>query len=114
MVTIPNPSTLPSGTFGAFRPEAPKKSLLPYLAAVIVILLLGAAYFFFFYLNVSLFAPLSFPPAPALTSLEQKVGRLPNFPFEIFDSPFYKSLKIYGKVPVVADQLGRTNPFIPY
>ena len=113
MITIPTPSG-PSGTFGAFRPEAPKKSYLSYVIAVIVILFLGAVYYFFFYRDVSLFEALSFPPAPLLTSLEQKVSRLPRFSFEIFDSPFYKSLKIYGKIPVTADSLGRINPFVPY
>ena len=43
-----------------------------------------------------------------------KVGKISNLPLQVIDSPFYKSLKIYGALPIIADSLGRTNPFIPY
>lgn len=114
MVTIPTP---PSGTFGSYRAAPrPKKPLSPYLIIIgVAILILAAGYYFFFYRGISLFleAP-ALLPAPALTSLEVKVSQLPSFSFSIIDSPFYKSLRVYGALPVIADSLGRTNPFIPY
>jgi hypothetical protein len=114
MITIPTP---PSGTFGSYKvAPRPKKPLSPYLIIIgVAILILAAGYYFFFYqgIGLSLEAP-ALLPAPPLTSLEVKVSQLPSFSFSIIDSPFYNSLKIYGALPIVADSLGRTNPFIPY
>lgn len=114
MVTIPTP---PSGTFGSYKvAPRPKKPLSPYLIIIgVAILILAAGYYFFFYQGISLFleAP-ALLPAPALTSLEVKVSQLPSFSFSIIDSPFYKSLRVYGALPIIADSLGRTNPFVPY
>jgi len=114
MVTIPTP---PLGTFGSYKvAPRPKKPFSSYLIIVgVVILILAAGYYFFFYqgISLSLEAPVLLP-APPLTSLEVKVSQLPSFSFSIIDSPFYKSLKIYGALPIVVDSLGRTNPFIPY
>ncbi len=114
MVTIPTP---PSGTFGSYKvAPRPQKPLTPSLIFIsVAILILAASYYFFFYrgIDLSLEVP-TLLPAPPLTSLEVKVGQLPSFSFGIIDSPFYKSLKIYGALPVVADSLGRMNPFIPY
>lgn len=113
MITVQTP---PSGTFGAFRPQAPKeKSYIPYLIVIFLILILAAGYYFFFNQGVSL--SLKSPileTAPPLTALEMRVIGLPNFSFDVTQGDFYKSLKVYGSVPVVADSLGRTNPFIPY
>lgn len=105
----------PSGTFGAFRPVRPKKSALPYLVAFAAVLILAAGYYFFIYQGVgfSLVTPVITGASP-LTPTEVKVVQLPRFSFDIFDSPFYKSLKSYGALPIVADSLGRVNPFIPY
>ena len=114
MVTIGTSPTPPFGTFGPFKPKALKKSYAPYLIGLAVVLILGAGYYFIFYQGINLFAATAFPPAPPLSPLEVKVSKLPAFSFEVFDSPFYKSLKVYGSVPVVADSLGRDNPFIPY
>ena len=114
MVNIP--STMSSGTFGAFRPPAPpKKSFMSYLIGLLAILVLGAGVYFFFYkgVDLSLGAPV-LPPAPLLNSLESKIGKLSGFSFDVFDGDFYKSLKVYGRLPVIADSLGRVNPFIPY
>ncbi len=112
MITIPTP---PSGTFGSYRVAPPKKSILPYLIAVVVAVILAAGYYFFFYKDVDLFLELPvLTPAPPLTALETKLVRIPKFSLEVVDSAFYKSLKIYGTFPVVADSLGRANPFIPY
>ncbi len=114
MITIPTP---PSGTFGSYKATPrPKKPLSPYLIIIgVAILILAAGYYFFFYqgISLSLEAPVLLP-APPLTSLEVKVSQLPSFSFNIIDSPFYKSLKVYGALPIVVDSLGRTNPFIPY
>ena len=113
MITVQTP---PSGTFGAFRPQAPKeKSYIPYLVAIFAVVILAAGYYFFFNQGVglSLEKPV-LETAPPLTVLEMKVIKLPNFSFGVIDSDFYKSLKVYGSVPVVADSLGRVNPFIPY
>ena len=114
MVTIPTP---PSGTFGSYKvAPRPKKPLSPYLIIIgVAILILAAGYYFFFYqgISLSLEAPALLPAAP-LTSLEVKVSQLPGFSFSVIDSPFYKSFKIYGALPIVADSLGRTNPFVPY
>lgn len=113
MITIPTP---PSGTFGAFKPQTPKeKPYLSYLVVAAIIALLGSGYYFFFYKGVglSLQKPV-LQPAPPLNDLETKIIKLQNFSFEVIDSPFYKSLKSYGAVPVTADSLGRLNPFIPY
>lgn len=112
MITIPTP---PSGTFGSYRAAPPKKSAWPYLIIVAAAIVLTAGYYFFFYKNIdlSLNAPI-IAPAPPLTPLEEKVIKISNFSLEVIDSTFYKSLKIYGTLPVVADSLGRDNPFIPY
>ena len=114
MITIPQP---PSGTFGSYKVAGrQKKSTSPYLIIIgITVLILAAGYYFFFYqgIGLSLGAPV-FQPAPPLSSLEVKVSQLPNFSLGIMDSSFYKSRKMYGALPVVADSLGRTNPFIPY
>lgn len=112
MITIPTP---PSGTFGSYKVAPPKKSIWPYLIAVAAAIILAAGYYFFFYKNISLSlnAPAVAPPPP-LTPLEEKLIKIPKFSFEAMDSSFYKSLKIYGNLPVVADSLGRDNPFIPY
>ncbi|MBI2446399.1 MAG: hypothetical protein HYV51_01080 [Parcubacteria group bacterium] len=115
MVNI-SPTLPPSGTFGAFKPQAPqKRSLLPYLVIGAVILILAAGYYFFIYQGIgfSLATPV-IPGASPLTSIEIKVAQLPSFQFNVFNSSLYKSLKSYGALPVVADSLGRTNPFIPY
>ena len=114
MINIP--STISSGTFGAFKPPAhPKKSFLPYLIVLLAILVFGAGAYFFFYegVGLSLEAPI-LSSAPPLNSLESKVGKLSGFSFDVFDGDFYKSLKVYGKLPIGADLLGRANPFIPY
>lgn len=104
------------GTFGAFKPPASsKKSYLPYLVVLFAILVLGAGAYFFFYKGVglSLEAPV-FSPAPPLKPLELKVSGLSKFSFDVLDGDLYKSLKVYGQLPIVADSLGRVNPFIPY
>ena len=114
MVTIPTP---PSGTFGSYKAAPqPKKSFSPYLIIIgVAILILAAGYYFFFYQGIGLSSEASaLSPASALTPLEIKVSQLPSFSFNVIDSSFYKSLKICGVLPVVADSLGRTNPFIPY
>lgn len=113
MITVQNS---PSGTFGNFKPQVPKeKSYIPYLIVIFAILILVAGYYFFFNQGVSLSLKSQvLETAPPLTALEMKVIRLPNFSFSVVDSDFYKSLKVYGSVPVVADSLGRVNPFIPY
>lgn len=106
----------PSGTFGAFKPPKPqKKSFLPYLVIVAVVLALAAGYYLFKYrgVNFSFVAPV-LPVASSLTSTEIKVGQLPYFNFDVFDSSFYRELKNYGALPIVADQLGRVNPFVPF
>ncbi len=112
MITIP---TQPSGTFGSYKVAPPQKSAWPYLIIVAVAVILAAGYYFFFYKNIglSLESPV-IAPAPPLTLLEEKLIKIPKFSLEVMDSAFYKSLKIYGVLPVVADSLGRTNPFIPY
>jgi len=112
MITIPTPS---SGTFGSYKVAPPQKSIWPYLIIVAAVAVLAAGYYFFFYKNIdlSLETP-SIAPAPPLTSLEIKLIKIPELSLGVFDSDFYKSLKIYGTLPVVADSLGRTNPFIPY
>ena len=115
MVNI-SPTLPPSGTFGAFRPQVrPKKSSLSYLAIFAVILILAAGYYFFIYkgASFSLVNPV-IPGSPALTSNEVKVAQMPRFSFDVFDDSFFKSLKSYGALPIKADSLGRTNPFIPY
>jgi hypothetical protein len=112
MITIPTP---PSGTFGSYKVAPSKKSIWPYLIVVAVAIVLAASYYFFFYKNISL--SLNMPiiaPAPPLTALEAKLIKIPKFSLEVIDGAFYKSLKIYGTLPVVADSLGRDNPFIPY
>ena len=112
MITIPTP---PSGTFGSYKVAPPKKSIWPYLIVVAAVAVLAAGYYFFFYKNINLFLETpGITPAPPLTSLEIKLINMPELSLEVMDSAFYKSLKIYGTLPVVADSLGRTNPFIPY
>ena len=114
MITIPTP---PLDTFGSYKAAPrPKKSLPPYLIIIgLAILILAAGYYFFFYQGIGLSLKVSvLSPAPPLTALETKVSQLPNFSFGVLDSSFYKSLKIYGALPITADLLGRTNPFIPY
>ena len=110
-------SNLPSsGTFGAFRPPVrSKKSFLPYLIAFTVVLILAAGYYFFIYreINFSLVTQV-IPGAAPLTPIEAKVIQLPRFSFDVFDTTLYKSLRSYGGLPIVADSLGRVNPFIPY
>ena len=115
MVNI-SPTLPPSGTFGAFKPQAPqKRSFLPYLFIGAAILILAAGYYFFPYQGIgfSLAAPI-IPGASPLTTIEVKVVQLSRFQFDVFDGSFYKSLKSYGALPVVADSLGRVNPFVPY
>lgn len=115
MVNI-SPTLPPSGTFGAFRPPAPRrKYALPYLVIGVIILILAAGYYFFIYQGIgfSLVTPV-IPGASPLTPIEIKVAQLPRFSFDVFNNPLYKSLKSYGALPVVADSLGRVNPFIPY
>jgi len=112
MITIPTP---PSGTFGSYKITPPKKSIWPYLIIVAVVVILAAGYYFFFYqgIGMSLETP-TIAPAPPLTALETKLVKMPKFSLEVLDGAFYKSLKVYGTLPVIADLLGRANPFIPY
>ena len=114
MVNIPS-NLPPSGTFGAFRPPAQKKSYLPHLVIFAAVLILAVGYYFFIYqgIGASLVAPVVQVAVP-LTPTEIKVVELPRFSFDVFDGPSYKSLKSYGALPIVADSLGRINPFIPY
>lgn len=103
-------------TFGALKPSTlPEKSFWPYIVVLATILILGAAGYFFFYkgVGISLTAP-DLTPAPPLTVLESRIIMLPAFSFEFFDGDFYKSLKVYGTLPIVVDSLGRSNPFVPY
>ena len=112
MITIP---TSPSGTFGSYKVAPPKKSIWPYLIVVAAAVVLAAGYYFLFYKNINLPSEAAgITPAPPLTSLEIKLVKIPKLSLEVLDSAFYKSLKIYGTLPVVADSLGRANPFIPY
>lgn len=113
MITLQNHSP---GTFGTFKAQVQKeKSYFPYLFAVVAIVILVAGYYFFFTrgVNLSLKSPVLEIAIP-LTDLEMKVMNAPNFSFDVIESDFYKSLKVYGALPVVADSLGRVNPFIPY
>ena len=88
MITIP--TLPPSGTFGAFKSQAPKeKPYLLYLVVATIIIILGTSYYFLFYTDISF--SLQKPALKAATPLRS-----------------------YGAVPVVADLLGRQNPFIPY
>lgn len=97
-------------------PQSPKSDP-PYLiiAGVIMAVIVAAGFYFFFYRGAkfSFAVPIIAPP-PSLSPLEAKVGKISNLPLQVIDSPFYKSLKIYGSLPIVADSLGRANPFIPY
>lgn len=112
MINIPQTS---SGTFGAFRPQEPKKSFLPYLAGLFFLLILASGYYFFFYQGLGFsFGRPNLPPPPSLTPLDKKIIKIQDLQVDLFDGSFYKSLKIYGALPIVADSLGRTNPFIPY
>ena len=114
MITIPTP---PSGTFGSYRAAPPKKNFWSYLIVVAIAVILAAGiYYFFFYKDIGLFSetPSAIAPAPPLTALEIKLIKIPGFSLEVMNSAFYKSLKIYGNLPVIADSLGRANPFIPY
>lgn len=81
--------------------------------AFVVVLAAGVYFFFFQGVSLSLETPV-IAPAPPLTAPEEKLIKISKFSLEIMDSAFYKSLKIYGVLPVVADSLGRANPFIPY
>lgn len=105
-----------SGNFGAFRPPSPqKKSFLPYFIFIVTALILASGYYLFVYKGISFsFARSVITLAPPLTSDEVKASQLPLFQFNVFDDPFYKSLKNYGVFPIKADSLGRTNPFVPY
>lgn len=113
MITVQNN---PPGTFGIFKTQVSKeKSYFPYLFIIMAIVILAVGYYFFFYQGISLsLKPPALETALPLTALETKVMKLSNFSFDVIDGDFYKSLKIYGAVPVVADSLGRANPFIPY
>lgn len=114
MITLPTP---PSSGFGSYKaPGRQKKSFPLYLVVVVfLVLILAAGYYFFFHKGISFFSETSaITPALPLTSLEVKVSQLQNFSFGVLDSPFYKSLKMYGALPITADLLGRTNPFVPY
>jgi len=114
MITIP--TLPPSGTFGAFKSQAPKeKPYLLYLVVATIIIILGTSYYFLFYTDISfsLQKP-ALKAATPLNEIEIKVTKLKELPFNVIDNQFYKSLRSYGAVPVVADLLGRQNPFIPY
>jgi len=113
MITIPTP---PSGTFGSYKiASRPKKSLYLYLIIGAILLILAASYYFFFHKGIGLSLETTvLSPAPPLTSLDIKISQLPDFSFSIIDSSFYKSLRVYGALPIIVDSLGRTNPFIPY
>lgn len=115
MVTI-SPNSQSYGTFGAFKPPIrQKKSFWPYLIVILLIILLAASYYIFIYLGIGFsLTTKAITAAAPLTSNEMKIIQLPRFQFDIFDSPFYKSLKSYGALPVIADSLGRINPFVPY
>jgi len=116
MITIPTPPSSSLGNFGSYKAAMqPKKTSFPYFVIAAVVLLSVAGLYFFFYQGVSFSfeAPVLAPAAP-LTSLELKVSALSNLPSGVIDSQFYKSLKAYGALPVIADSLGRTNPFVPY
>lgn len=96
--------------------QSPKKDP-PYLiiAGVVMAVIVAAGLYFFFYQGAKFsFAVPTIAPPPPLSPLEAKVGKISNLPLQVIDSPFYTSLKIYGSLPIVADSLGRTNPFIPY
>lgn len=113
MITIQNHSP---GTFGTFKAQVQKeKSYFPYLFAVATIIILAVGYYFFVNqgVNLSLKSPV-LEMAKPLTDLDLKVMKLPGFSFDVIESDFYKSLRVYGALPVVADSLGRINPFIPY
>ena len=114
MITIPTP---PSGTFGSYKvAPSPKKSVLSYVMVIgLAILILAAGFYFFFYQGVSLSleTPTLLPP-PALSDLDVKINQFSGFSFEVIDSSFYRSLKMYGALPIVVDSLGRVNPFVPY
>lgn len=113
MITVQTP---PSGTFGAFRPQSPKeKSYIPYVVVLFAVVILAAGYYLFFNQGVSfsLESP-TLETAPPLSPLDMRIMGIGNFSFGVTESDFYKSLKVYGSVPVVADSLGRVNPFIPY
>lgn len=116
MITIPTPPSSSLGNFGSYKAAMrPKKTSFLYFIIGAAALLLIAGLYFFFYQGVSFsFKAPALAPAPPLTSLELKVSALSNLSSDIIDSPFYKSLKVYGALPVVADSLGRTNPFVPY
>ena len=98
-------------------PQSSKKADPPYLAiaGVVMAIIIAAGLYFFFYREAkfNFQAPVIAPP-PSLSPLEAKVGKISSLPLQVIDSPFYKSLKVYGSLPIVADSLGRTNPFIPY
>ncbi|MDP2638856.1 MAG: hypothetical protein Q8P06_01660 [Candidatus Azambacteria bacterium] len=114
MITIPTP---PSGTFGSYKfAPAPKRSSLSYILVIgVSVLILAAGFYFFFYqgIGLSLETPV-LPSPPALSPLDIQISQMPKFSFDVIDSSFYKSLKIYGALPIIVDSLGRTNPFIPY
>lgn len=114
MITIPTP---PSGTFGSYKiAPPPKKSAWSYVIAVgVAVLILAAGFYFFFYQGVSLSLETpTLPPPPALSDLDVKINQFSGFSFGVIDSSFYRSLKMYGALPIVVDSLGRVNPFIPY
>ena len=85
------------------------------IAGVVMAVIVAAGLYFFFYREAKFsFAVPVIAPPPPLSPLEAKVGKISSLPLQVIDSPFYKSLKIYGALPIIADSLGRTNPFIPY
>lgn len=93
---------------------AAKKPHPFYFITVVIVLVLGVGAYFVFFGETNLFLSFTFQAAPPLTSLDSKIASLPEFSFSVFDSDLYKSFKIYGNLPIVADSLGRVNPFVSY
>lgn len=61
------------------------------------------------------FTPPALPPSTPFNPEEVRISNIQRIPIDdIIGSPVFRSLRTHGVLPVVPDNLGRPNPFVPF
>ena len=88
-----------------------KQKILLIILIIVIVAIIITLYFGYFYKNSSITNPFK-NNAPESAALQNLLKDLETN-LTILDDSNFKNLKIHGKLPIILDATGRTNPFIP-
>lgn len=102
-------------------PVSEKRQKILIVVLIIILIAIAAILYYVFFGGGTLPAPVITPsgllPAPLqpqpTVSIEKQIESI-KLDSSILDSSLFKSLKIYGEIPIKIESFGRDNPFSPF